>query len=108
MSSTGKPVREDEVIERTVFVLTYQGIKQGIRRKIDTCTLRHAEPEMVQQAVYILTDLKVLELKSLYKALLSKQTMPFLKMENFDSLSKIRTPEARNFIIKVLIQTWLA
>lgn len=68
--------------------------------------LRHTEPKIVQQAVYILGKLKSSKaVKSLIK--LFKQTDNILlKIEILDSLSMIGTPEARNYIIKVLIQEW--
>lgn len=68
--------------------------------------LKHTEPKMVRQAVYILGKLKSSRaVKSLVR--LFKQTDNILlKMEILDSLSMIGTPEARNFIIKALIRTW--
>ena len=68
--------------------------------------LRHTEPKITQQAVYILGRLKSIRaVKSLIK--LFKQTDDaLLKMKILDSLSEIGTPEVRNFIIKVLLQAW--
>lgn len=61
---------------------------------------------MVQQAVYILGRLKSIRaVKSLIK-LFEQTNDALLKMKILDSLSEIGTPEARNFIIKVLVQTW--
>ena len=68
--------------------------------------LRHTEPKLVQQAVYILGRLKSIRaVKSLIK-LFEQTDDALLKMKILDSLSEIGTPETRNFIIKVLIQTW--
>ncbi len=61
---------------------------------------------MVQQAVYILGRLKSIRaVKSLIN-LFEQTDDALLKMKILDSLTEIGTPEARNFIIKVLIQTW--
>ena len=68
--------------------------------------LRHTESKMVQQAVYILGRLKSIRaVKSLIK-LFEQTGDALLKMKILDSLSEIGTQEARNFIIKVLIQAW--
>ena len=67
---------------------------------------RHTEPKITQQAVYILGRLKSIRaVKSLIK-LFEQTDDALLKMKILDSLSEIGTPEARNFIIKVLLQAW--
>lgn len=68
--------------------------------------LRQKETETVSQAVYILGRLKsskaVRPLSELYK----RTNNTLLKMEIIDSLKEIGGYEAKDFIVKTLIQTW--
>lgn len=68
--------------------------------------LKQKEVETVRQAVYILGKLKsskaVLHLSMLYK----RTNNTLLKMEIIDSLKEIGEYEAKDFIVKTLIQMW--